>query len=55
MEDALTEEGKDFINVTISYAGHGFNCDERASYNAGASEEALSLTLAFLNRAAVSI
>ncbi|MGN6640818.1 MAG: dienelactone hydrolase family protein [Mucilaginibacter sp.] len=40
--------GKDFINVKISYADHGFNCDERASYNKAASEEAWALTFAFL-------
>jgi carboxymethylenebutenolidase len=40
--------GKDFINVKISYADHGFNCDERASYNKAASEEAWALTMAFM-------
>ncbi|HVW14565.1 MAG TPA: dienelactone hydrolase family protein [Mucilaginibacter sp.] len=45
---AMEAAGKDFINVKISYADHGFNCDERASYNQAASEEAWALTLAFL-------
>jgi carboxymethylenebutenolidase len=40
--------GKDFINVKISYADHGFNCDERASFNKTASKEAWALTHAFL-------
>ncbi|HVV54718.1 MAG TPA: dienelactone hydrolase family protein, partial [Mucilaginibacter sp.] len=44
---AMEAAGKDFINVKISYADHGFNCDERASYNQAASEEAWALTLAF--------
>jgi carboxymethylenebutenolidase len=45
---ALDDAGKDYINVKLSYADHGFNCDARASYNAVASKEALALTLAFL-------
>jgi len=31
-------------------AGHGFACEERASYNAAATEEALRRTLPFLNK-----
>lgn len=46
--DAIDEAGKDYINVKISYADHGFNCDERPSYNEAASNEAWALTLAFL-------
>ncbi len=45
---AMEAAGKDFLNVKISYADHGFNCDARASYNKAASEEAWALTLAFL-------
>lgn len=45
---AMEAAGKDFINVKISYADHGFNCDERSTYNKAASEEAWALTLAFL-------
>jgi len=48
---AMEEGGKEFINVNISYADHGFNCDERPSYNEAAAEEALALTLAFLKKA----
>lgn len=44
---AMEAAGKDFINVKISNADHGFNCDERASYNKAASEDAWALTLAF--------
>ncbi|SDS27196.1 carboxymethylenebutenolidase [Mucilaginibacter mallensis] len=42
--------GKDYINVKISYADHGFNCDEKPSYNKVAAKEALALTLAFINQ-----
>jgi len=34
--------------VKISYADHGFNCDEKPTYNEVAAKEALALTLAFL-------
>lgn len=45
---AIEAAGKEFINVKISYADHGFNCDERPAYNEAASKEAWALTLAFL-------
>lgn len=45
---AMDEAGKDFINVKISYADHGFNCDEKPAYNEAAAKEALALTLTFL-------
>jgi carboxymethylenebutenolidase len=35
-------------------AGHGFNCDARASYNAAAAREARERSLAFLKRQLVS-
>lgn len=44
---AMDEAGKDYTNVKISYADHGFFCDERASYNEKAAKEAWALTLAF--------
>lgn len=43
----LTKAGKDFINVEMSNADHGFFCDERASFNADAAELAWGLTLEF--------
>jgi len=46
----LKTAGKDFINVEISYADHGFFCDERASYHPKAAAEAWALTLAFLGQ-----
>lgn len=45
---AIEAAGKDYVNVKISYADHGFNCNERPSYNEAASKEAWALTLAFL-------
>jgi carboxymethylenebutenolidase len=48
--DALKAAGRDFINVQISYADHGFFCDERASYHPKAAAEAWALTLAFLQQ-----
>lgn len=45
---AVEDAGKDYVNVKFSHADHGFNCDERASYNEIAAKEAWALTLAFL-------
>ena len=45
--DAVTAAGKPFINTFISYADHGFHCDERPSYHPQAAAEAWALTLAF--------
>lgn len=44
----LKYANKEFINVNISYADHGFNCDDKASYNPKAAKEAWAMTLAFL-------
>ncbi len=45
--EAVEAAGKPFINTVISYADHGFHCDERPSYNAEAAAEAWAMTLAF--------
>jgi len=45
--DAVDAAGKPYINTVISYADHGFHCDERPSYNKDAAAEAWALTLAF--------
>ena len=45
--DAVAAAGKPFINTVISYADHGFHCDERPSYQPEAAKEAWALTLAF--------
>jgi carboxymethylenebutenolidase len=45
--DRMHAAGKKFTSVDFSFADHGFNCDERASYNPEASRQAWALTLAF--------
>ena len=45
--EAVAAAGKPFINTVISYADHGFHCDERPSYHPQAATEAWALTLAF--------
>ena len=45
---AVAAAGKQYVNTVISYADHGFNCDERAAYNADAAKEAWAMTTAFL-------
>jgi carboxymethylenebutenolidase len=49
VEDALIKAGKAQINVTASFADHGFFCDARASYNPAAAALAWKLTLQFLD------
>jgi carboxymethylenebutenolidase len=46
--DGLRAVGKNFVNVEISDADHGFFCDARAAYNPAAAAQAWPLTLAFL-------
>ncbi|MGB6899478.1 MAG: dienelactone hydrolase family protein, partial [Candidatus Acidiferrum sp.] len=46
--DALRTAGKNFVNVEISNADHGFFCDARPSYSPSAALLAWPLTLAFL-------
>lgn len=48
VEDALRAAGKEYGNVTFSYADHGFFCDARASYNELASKQAWPMALEFL-------
>jgi carboxymethylenebutenolidase len=43
----MDKNGKEYINVKISYADHAFACDERPAYNEKATKEAWALTLAF--------
>jgi carboxymethylenebutenolidase len=45
--DAVEASGKPYISTVISYADHGFHCDERLSYNKEAATEAWAFTLAF--------
>lgn len=46
--DALRAAGRNFVNVEISNADHGFFCDARASYSPAAAALAWPLTLTFL-------
>jgi carboxymethylenebutenolidase len=46
--DALRSAEKNFVNVEISDADHGFFCDARPSYHRVAAAEAWALSLAFL-------
>jgi carboxymethylenebutenolidase len=45
--NAVKAAGKDYINTVISYADHGFHCDERSSYHPLAAKEAWATTLQF--------
>jgi carboxymethylenebutenolidase len=47
--EALRNAGKNYINVEISDADHGFFCDARASYNPVAASQAWALVVAFLD------
>lgn len=46
--DAMHAAGKPFVHVLYDHADHGFFCDERTSYDAGAARGAWALTTAFL-------
>jgi carboxymethylenebutenolidase len=46
--DALTANGKTYVNVEFSDADHGFFCDERVAYNPQAARQAWALMLEFL-------
>ncbi len=48
--DALAAAGKRYVNVVFSEADHGFNCDERAAYNADAARQSWVLALEFLRQ-----
>ena len=45
--NAVRTAGKVYTSVVFSQAEHAFNCDDRPSFNAEASEQAWGLTLAF--------
>jgi carboxymethylenebutenolidase len=45
--EAIDAAGKPYINTVISYADHGFHCDERPSYHPEAAAEAWAMTLTF--------
>ena len=47
---AIAERYPDLTEVHLYPAGHGFNCDQRGSWNAAAAASARDRTLAFLAR-----
>lgn len=47
VNEGMKNAGKEYTSVVISFADHGFNCDERPVYNALAANEAWAHTLAF--------
>ncbi len=46
--DAMHAAGKPFVHVLYDHADHGFFCDERGSYQAGAARGAWALAQSFL-------
>jgi len=46
--EEMKKADKQYMNVEISYADHGFFCDAKPAYNPKAAKEAWALTLAFL-------
>lgn len=46
--DKLRELGKDYVSIEFSAQNHGFFCDARSDYDAGAARQAWALTTAFL-------
>lgn len=50
IEDALDQEGKQYVNVRISFANHAFFRDGGTNYNAQAAGLAWSLTKEFLEQ-----
>jgi carboxymethylenebutenolidase len=51
MSDVETVKAKrPDCEIHVYHAGHGFSCDERASFNEAAHKQALERTLAWLAR-----
>jgi carboxymethylenebutenolidase len=48
VEKALRAAGKDFASMEVSYADHGYHCDERGSYHPLAARESWAFTVEFL-------
>lgn len=46
--ESLRSHGKPFVNIEFSSVDHGFFCDARSNYDAGATAQVWPLTLAFL-------
>jgi carboxymethylenebutenolidase len=54
IEAAAKAAGVSYDFKSYPDAGHGFNCDERASYNKAAADDAWARTVAFLKKNLVS-
>ncbi|MFN8010217.1 MAG: dienelactone hydrolase family protein [Holophagaceae bacterium] len=50
VEEALAAEKKSYLAAEFVGAGHGFNCDQRASYHAEAADLAWAMTLRFTKK-----
>ena len=50
IEAELKKNGKTYDFKSYPVAGHGFNCDERASYHEASAKDAWSRTLSWFNR-----
>lgn len=46
--ESLKTNGKNYVNVEFSEAGHGFFCDERAAYQPHAARQSWALMMEFL-------
>jgi carboxymethylenebutenolidase len=46
---AMRDAGKEYIDIVFSNAGHGFFCDARQSYQAGAARLSWDIVQSFLN------
>jgi carboxymethylenebutenolidase len=46
--DSVHKAGKTYANVEFSDTDHGFNCDERASYQPRAARQSWAMLLEFL-------
>jgi carboxymethylenebutenolidase len=50
IESTLKSKGKDYESHTYEGAGHGFFCNDRASYNAAAANDSWSRTIDFFGK-----
>lgn len=50
MEESLKRNGKTYDFKIYPGAGHGFNCDERDSYDEAAAKDAFDRTLGWFNK-----
>jgi carboxymethylenebutenolidase len=46
---AMRDTGKDYVDIVVSYADHGFFCDARRSYQPDAARLSWDIVQSFLN------